>query len=503
MNRKIGVILSYVVMVFEVFSTLFLTPFIIRTLGQAEFGVYKLVSSVSSYLFLLDLGVGDAVTRYIAKYRALHAKEQEKQFFGVAIVYYVIIAIVTILIGCVLIDVFPQVFAKGLTKDEIFLAQKLLGITIINAAFTLGTSVFNNIIIAYERFSASKGISIIQIVIRMALTAFAVAKGLGSFGILLVNLLLTVFGRFACILYVFVKIKLVPRLRGVNKQFIKEVSAFSSLILLQMIARHMNSHVDQILIGSFVASSSSIIAVYGVGTQIVQYFESIGGAFNGVIMPGIVSLVESGADNERLSAEIIRIGRIVFMSLGIIFFGFVVFGKDFIILWAGKINEQAYVVALLLMLAQLFILSKSVGLKVLWALNQHKEQSIIKLLIVLLNIFLTVVLICWDPLIGATIGTFISLFVGDVVLMDILFVRKFHLTPKKYYKGLLKGILPSLIIAMMVGIFFKSMVSISGWLTLILGIIILFLAYLISMFLFGLNKYEKSLIVNMIRHIKQ
>ena len=67
MNRKAGIILSSTLMACEVFSTLLLTPFIIRTLGQAEYGVYKLVSAVNAYLLLLDLGIGTAVTRYIAQ----------------------------------------------------------------------------------------------------------------------------------------------------------------------------------------------------------------------------------------------------------------------------------------------------------------------------------------------------------------------------------------------------------------------------------------------------
>ena len=59
MNRKIGVILSYIAMVFEVLSTLLITPFMLRTLGQSEYGVYKLSSSITAYLLLLDLGVGN------------------------------------------------------------------------------------------------------------------------------------------------------------------------------------------------------------------------------------------------------------------------------------------------------------------------------------------------------------------------------------------------------------------------------------------------------------
>lgn len=82
MNRKIGVILSYVMMVFEVLSTLLLTPFIVRTLGQAEYGVYKLSAAIVAYLLLLDLGVGNAVTKYAAQYRVEGDVQQSRRFLG-------------------------------------------------------------------------------------------------------------------------------------------------------------------------------------------------------------------------------------------------------------------------------------------------------------------------------------------------------------------------------------------------------------------------------------
>ena len=99
MNRRVGVILSYILMFFEVISTLFLTPFIIRTLGQAEYGVYKLTIAINTYLLLLDLGVGNATIRYISKYRAKNDKTNEGKFLGVATIYYFIIAILVMIIG--------------------------------------------------------------------------------------------------------------------------------------------------------------------------------------------------------------------------------------------------------------------------------------------------------------------------------------------------------------------------------------------------------------------
>lgn len=502
MNRKIGVILSYVMMIFEVLSTLLLTPFIIRTLGQAEYGVYKLSASVVAYLLLLDLGVGNAITRYIAKFRASGEKEQSQKFLGVATIYYTVIALVALIAGVVLIAVFPKAFAKGLTASEIKLGQELLFITMINAAVTLGTAAYNNVIIAYERFTVSKGVPIIQIIVRMVLTVVMLKGGFGSVGIVMVNLLMTVVCRGFFIIYVLFRLKLRPKFKGIEISFVKEIILYSSMILIQMIATQLNATVDQILIGSLVASSAAILAVYSVGTQVTQYFQSMGTAFTGVLMPGIVKMVESGVDSKTLTDEMIRIGRIILIVLGLIWGGFLTCGQQFITLWAGADNSNAYFVAVILMTAYMFILTESIGTQILWAMNQHKEQAILKGIIVLLNILLTVVLIKWQPLIGATIGTFISLVLGDVVVMNVIFRKKLKMNLGYYYKGLTKGILPCIAVATAVGFVAKHFLKNGGWISLLLEVAIICLVYAVCILMFGMNTYEKNMVLSVLRKFK-
>lgn len=493
MSRKAGVIMSYVLMIFEVLSTLLITPYIIRELGQAEYGVYKLVAAITAYLLLLDLGIGNATTRYIAKYRVDNDKENERKFFGVSIIYYSLIALITVVAGIVLLFVFPKAFGKGLNASEIALGQKLLIITTINAAVTLGTAQFSNIIIAYERYTVSKGASIIQIIIRMILTVIALKLGMKSIGVVTVNLIMTVLCRAFFVLYVLFEFKLFPKFKGIKFDFIKEIVAYSSLILLQMVATQINSTVDQILIGSLVKSSAVILAVYGVGTQIVQYYQSIGSSFTGILMPGIVKMTEGNASIEEITNEMIKIGRIILLVLALIWGCFLVNGRQFIVLWAGEANSNAYFVTIILMTAYLFVLAESIGTQILWAKNEHREQSILKIVIVLLNIFLTVLLIKWNPLIGATLGTFISLMLGDVVIMNIIFYKKLKLNLFEYYKGMFKGIFPTLIISILLGFLGRSIIGIGGWTSFVFNIMIMCVIYFICLLAFGMNKYEKSL----------
>ena len=317
MNRRIGVVLSYVLMIFEILSTLLLTPFIISTLGQAEYGVYKLAAAINSYLLLLDLGIGNAIVRYIAKYRAENNKLQEERFLGVATIFYGVIAIIVVIIGLIIIKIFPTAFAEGLSHNEILLAQKLLGITMVNSAITLGTAAYANVLIAYEAFVASKGSSIIQIVLRILLTVVVLKSGMRSIGIVCVNLLMTILCRTFFVMYTLIKLKLKPIFNGIDIGFIKEVTIYSSLILLQMVATQINNTVDQIMIGAMVKEAAVILAVYGVGTQIVSYFQSMGSAFTGVLMPGIVNLVQKSHSENDIRNEMVRIGRIIFMVLAL------------------------------------------------------------------------------------------------------------------------------------------------------------------------------------------
>lgn len=498
MGRKKGVVLSYILMVFEVLSTLLLTPLIIRTLGQAEYGVYKLSLSVIAYLALLDMGVGNAIVRYTAKYKERGDKENLERFFGVSQLYYVVVAGIAGVIGSILIDVFPKMFAVGLSTEEIWLGQKLLAITLINTVVTLGTSVFNNIIIGHGLFGVSRGASIIQIVFRMIATFVALRLGFKSVALVSIQLILTIVCRGCFGIYVFTKLKLRPRLRGVKKSFVFEIIGYSTWILLQMIATQVNAFADQILLGALVPAASVIIAVYGVGIQIVQYFQSLGTAIGGVLFPGVVSLIERGADAKTIQGEMIKIGRIVFMFLGVVWCGFLLYGKSFIGLWAGEENINGFYVAAILMFAHMIIQIEAIGTQILWAKNEHKEQAILKLVIVLLNILLTILLIQWNPLLGATIGTLISYLLGDVLVMNVIFKRKIGISLKEYYCGLLKGIFAVLLITSLIGIGINR-IQLAGWLGLFCKVILFCIVYCVLIYKFGWNAYEKGLVCGTVK----
>lgn len=64
MNQvRMGAILSYLNMAIGSLIPMFYTPIMLQLMGQSEFGLYRLSSSVTSYLSLISFGIGSAVVR--------------------------------------------------------------------------------------------------------------------------------------------------------------------------------------------------------------------------------------------------------------------------------------------------------------------------------------------------------------------------------------------------------------------------------------------------------
>lgn len=492
MSRKKGVVLSYVLMILEAFSSILFTPYLIRCLGQSEYGIYGLVASVTAYLYLLDLGVGNAIVRYMAKYRFDNDKQSERNLMATTLIFYGIIAVLVLAVGFVLNFFLPQIFGTGLSEQELSLASKMLQITVITAATSLFFSPVTKTLVAYEKFVLSKSIDIIKIIVRVGLCCVALLLGGKGVAVVSINLFVTAGVGIFSMIYVFVKLKVTPRIKGVNFGFIKEIWGYTFFIMLQMVATQINSMVDHILIGAFVAASTTYLAIYTAATQITQYFQSFGAAVNGVLMPGVVKMVENKASVEELQKEMIKISRLIFMFLGIVFVGFALFGKSFMVLWAGQDYQDGYYAALIIMFPMLLSLSQSIGSQVLWALDRHKIQALLKICLAVLNIFLTYLLIQWNPIIGASLGTGIALLLGDVVVMNIIFRKDIGISISRYYFGTLKGILPALIISGAMGYLF-SLIGIEGWIGLIVNIVFTCVVYFVMLYIFGLNNDERKM----------
>ncbi len=85
---------------------------------------------------------------------------------------------------------------------------------------------FFNTLVAYERFTAHKGIMILANIAKMAVLVFLMKAGVKSVGVVTVNLIATAATRLFYVCYVFFKLKLYPSFKKIDTSFVKGVLTF-------------------------------------------------------------------------------------------------------------------------------------------------------------------------------------------------------------------------------------------------------------------------------------
>lgn len=149
---KAGAFLSYISIALHNIIGLLYTPFMLRMLGQSEYGLYSLVESVVAYLTILDLGFGNAIIRYTAKFRAEGKVQEQWEMFGMFFMLYMVIGIVSFAAGLILYFNTDSMFSNTMDEEEMYKINVMMLLMVFNIAFTFPMSIWGAIITAYENF---------------------------------------------------------------------------------------------------------------------------------------------------------------------------------------------------------------------------------------------------------------------------------------------------------------------------------------------------------------
>ena len=184
-DLKKGALLSYAGVVFNALSGLLYTPWMISCIGSDDYGLYTLAMSAVN-LFLLDFGLGDAVSRFLSAYYAKGDERRANAFLGVVLKLYIAIAtVVFALLALVYFNI--DVIYANLGDDQLGIFKGLFFVVACYSVVSLPLISFNGILTANEKFVALNGINLVQKVAAVALIVVALLLNEGVFAIVLIN----------------------------------------------------------------------------------------------------------------------------------------------------------------------------------------------------------------------------------------------------------------------------------------------------------------------------
>ncbi len=487
---KAGVILSYGTQGVHILTALIYTPVMLRLLGQSEYGLYQLVYSVVHYLGLLSMGFGSGYMRFFARYKAEENKAEIAKLNGIFLLIFSAVSFLCVVLGGVMVWKADAIFGTGLTAAELGKARVLMTIMVINMVVTFMNSVFSGYVTAHEKFFFQRVLTFLQAVCSPFITLPLLLLGFGSVAMVSVTLFLCVFVLLMNIYFCFKKLSMQFSFSNLKLSILREMWAFTFFIFLNMIVDQINWSVDRFLLGRMLGTAA--VAVYGVAGQLNTLYLSLSTAVSGVFIPKVNFNVAKEKDMKNVTALFNRVGRIQFIIAGLIASGYVLYGRDFIRIWAGEGYGEAYVVGLFLLLPVTVPVIQNLGIEIQRAQNKHRTRSVVYLLIAVSNIFLSIPLIKIWGAVGAAAGTMLSLLFGNGLFMNWYYHKRIGLDILSFWKEIGKLILP-ICLSVICALLLKQILptkSIGGLATAICIYLILYLGF---MWIWGLNASEKDL----------
>ena len=495
MNQlKAGAALNYVSICLNMVVGLIYTPYMLRMLGQSEYGLYSLAASIIAYLTVLDLGFGNAIIRYTAKFRAEGKQREQEEMFGMFFILYIGIGAIAMIAGSVLSLNVENMFSRAMTDTEVSRTRIMLWLMTFNLAFTFPMSIWGSIMSAYERFVFQRIVSIIRSVLNPVVMILLLVIGYKAIAMVVVTTIFNVATLLINWWYCKYRLTIKVRFAKFKWGFLKEVSIYSFWIFLNAIMDRIYWSTGQFVLGIY--KGSVAIAVYAVAIQLESMYMMFSTAISSVFLPKVTSMVTKGSSDEEISDLFIRTGRIQYIVMAYILSAFVVFGKQFIILWAGDDYADAYYLTLMFFVPLTVPLIQNLGILILQARNQMKFRSMLYIVIALCSLGLSIYLAQIYGGYGCAFATGMALLIGQGLIMNIYYQKKQRINIKVFWWEILKmSIVPAIFIV--VGLYALNHFEPSNMTVLDFAkYLILYTVLYIPLFLiFSINKEEKDLLL--------
>jgi O-antigen/teichoic acid export membrane protein len=399
--------------------TFVLSPYIIKSLGDARYGAWALIAEMLGYYGLLDLGIRGAVTFHVATYLAREQVDQTIQLIASAFWTLALLGLVAAVGGVGLAFAFPHLFVKGdVDAAEILVAMTILACTI---GATLPMEVFSASLVAQQRLDI---VNAVDVGSRIAV-AVGIYLVLGAGGGLIALSLLQAGGKVLgwLLLYLCLKrrlpsLSLHPALFRRNE--LKALTNIGSKTFAINIAQTILRRTDLVLIAMFM--EVKWVTYYTLGRMLIVYTENAVFEITRAYTPRLTELYAKEARsvlNELYFTGTRFAGVIAIVAIA----GVWSFATPFLGLWvgpgyvAGPLTLRSDTVAFLLGAAYLPRMLQSMSRQLIFASGKLTFLMWLTIFEAAVNVVLTIALVRPYGLAGVAMGTAIPLLFSQMVAM--------------------------------------------------------------------------------------
>lgn len=477
--------ISYFTMAFNIVAGLLYTPWMVSKIGQSDYGLYTLANSLIA-IFMLDFGLGSAVSRFVSKYRAEGNSDAIRNIMGIIYKLYLIIDAGILIVLSVIYLFIGQIYAE-LTPAEL---EKFRTLFIITGAYHILAFPFaplDGLLNAYEKFIQLKICSLLY----RLLSVFAVVGVLLFSSDVRVVIFTNVLAHLATVL---VKFIFARRFIPIRANFAAKGAALYKTLfsftawttIINIMQRFTHSFAPSVL---GMTSGALEIALYAPAVTLEGYFYTLGMSVNGLFMPRVSKFIANNEEDNILKL-MIKVGRYQAVLMGLAYIGFVCIGKEFMHLWMGPEYTKSYYLAMIILFPTLISATQQIAKTTVIAKKLIKYQALCMIVTGVLGLALSYGLSVSIGAAGVCIGTAVTS-LANIAFMNVIYQKKAGIDVFVFYKECYLKLIPCYGISALLGFAVMKLIPVSGWIGLAIKAALIICVFAATIVCIYLTKHEK------------
>ena len=309
----VNVIWNWATVLVNIFTGFILTPFVLKKLGEDNFGLWAFTISLAEYYWIMDFGFRSATIKYSAHYSATGENGKVNEILNTALFYSACIGPLILLANFFLL---PHILPSTQSGNPLFL--KL--ITVVVGAWVLGSlfNVFTGCLEGFQRFDLTNRITLTGSAVRSFGTAILLWLGYGVYEMALMTLAAQV---IIHVLSFFAFRQVFPELRFsrvfVKLSAMKTMLRYGSHSVVASIAQRVVNQGAPLVIGYFLPLR--FVGYYASPSRLLDYTVDGIGRIGQVASPNAAEMVARNTQSRLVNLSVIanRYGLAIYLPLSV------------------------------------------------------------------------------------------------------------------------------------------------------------------------------------------
>jgi O-antigen/teichoic acid export membrane protein len=406
LSRRVlrSTISNYVGKVVMLGTSFFLTPFILHQIGPIDFGLWALTTSIVGYGSLLDFGIGGAVIKYVAEYRAKGDMAGASRLVATALSLYTVLGLAAIALSFALAPIFPDLF--NIPESERATATWLMLLSGISVGISIPATTTTAVLRGLQRFDLVSILSIVATLVAAISNVVMLLLGTGIVGMIAASLPLMCLMQIPSVILIR---RIAPDLRlgwsGASRSLVRPVVSYSAAVFGINAGAQMQTKTGEIVIGA--ALPISFITPFTITRGLSDVARILTDQFVKVLLP-LASELHAEKDTSTLRSLYTASTRLTLVVFAPIACALIILSPYLLSVWIGPAYASYGNLVLILTIGSLIDASQWAATSILQGMARHRLLAVMAIGTGIFNLVLAVALVGPLGLTGVALGALIS-----------------------------------------------------------------------------------------------